>query len=185
MSEVTRILTAIERGDAKASEELPPLVYNELRRLAAHQMAGERPGHTLQPTALVHEAFLCLRDSGSIAISDRVHFFRLASKMMRQILVDHARKRQRLRRGGDLGHLTLTDAPDEEHPVDLLELDDALRKLEQLDARKARLVELRFFAGLGEEEAAETIGISRTQAAREWRTTRAWLADELSEKGRA
>ena len=102
---------------------------------------------------------------------------------MRQILVDHARTRGRLKRGGDLARMTLTEGPESAAPVDLLELEDALRKLEDLDARKARLVELRFFAGLGEEQAAEAIGISRTQAAREWRTTRAWLADELAAAG--
>ncbi len=184
--DVTRFLADFAAGDRAAIESLMPKVYGELRRLAGVHLRDERAGHTLQPTALVHEAFLRLSDAEAASIADRTHFFRLASRLMRQILVDHARGKQTQKRGGELARVTLTDVSSPQAAeVDLLGLEDALRKLESLDARKARLVELRFFGGLGEEQAAEAIGISRTQAAREWRVTRAWLADELTRGGAA
>lgn len=161
--------------------ELLPRVYQELRQLAAAHLGEERAGHTLQPTALVHEVYVRLSGAPAGPITDRAHFFRLASKVMRQILVDHARARAADKRGGGRPMLTL-DASMWHHsgaPVDLLSLDDAMCRLEQMDKRMARLVELRFYGGLSEDEAADALSISRTQAAREWRTARAWLASEL------
>ncbi len=184
--DVTRYLADFAAGDRAALESLMPKVYGELRRLAGVHLRSERAGHTLQPTALVHEAFLRLSEADDASIEDRMHFFRLASRLMRQILVDHARAKQTLKRGGELARVTLTDvAGGPATETDVLGLEDALVRLEKLDARKARLVELRFFGGLGEEQAADAIGISRTQAAREWRVTRAWLADELVRRGGA
>ncbi len=185
-ADVTRFLADFAAGDRAAITALMPKVYGELRRLAGVHLRDERAGHTLQPTALVNEAFIRLSDAAGSSVTDRMHFFRLASRLMRQILVDHARAKQSQKRGGDLARVTLSDiSSPQATEVDLLGLEDALRKLESLDARKARLVELRFFGGLGEEQAAEAIGISRTQAAREWRVTRAWLADELTRGGAA
>lgn len=184
---VTHILAGFAAGDRAAVEALLPKVYNELRRLAAAHVREDRPGHTLQPTALVHEAYVRMVDGVAegegLEVTGRSHFFRLASKVMRQILVDHARARDALKRGGGAARLTLDAAhgAETEPPIDLLSLEDALARLERLSPRKAQLVELRFFGGLSEEQAAEAIGISRTQAAREWRTARAWLADELGE----
>lgn len=175
MSEVTRILTAIERGDAKASEELPPLVYNELRRLAAHQMAGERPGHTLQPTALVHEAWLALVDSSNQSWQNRAHFFGAAAEAMRRILIARARHKNRQRRGSGVAHLDVDEidiaspAPDDQ----LLALNDAL------EPQQAELVKLRYFVGLKIEEAAEVLGISKATAKRWWAYARAWLYEEI------
>lgn len=181
MSEVTRILTAIERGDAKASEELPPLVYNELRRLAAHQMAGERPGHTLQPTALVHEAWLALVDSSNQSWQNRAHFFGAAAEAMRRILIARARHKNRQRRGSGVAHLDVDEidiaspAPDDQ----LLALNDALDRFAALEPQQAELVKLRYFVGLKIEEAAEVLGISKATAKRWWAYARAWLYEEI------
>ncbi len=182
MSEVTRILTAIERGDAKASEELPPLVYNELRRLAAHQMAGERPGHTLQPTALVHEAWLALVDSQNQSWQNRAHFFGAAAEAMRRILIARARRKQTQRRGARAEQLDVDDleiaspGPDDQ----LLALNDALDRFAKLEPQQAELVKLRYFVGLKIEEAAEILGISKATAKRWWTYARAWLFHEIS-----
>lgn len=179
---ITRLLADIGLGDDDAARVLMPKVYGELRRLAATHLNEQRPGHTLQPTALVHETYVRLAQSPADQIHGRVHFFRLASKVMRQVLIDHARARDAVKRGGQNRRVTLdgalleSRAPD----VDLLALEEVLLKLEGLDARMAQLVELRFFGGLTEQEAAEVLGISRTQAARDWRTARAWLASELA-----
>lgn len=177
---VTRILADFGSGEA-AARELLPLVYDELRRLAATHFAAENAGHTLQPTALVNEAFLRMVDNDGIRVTNRSHFFRLASKVMRQILVDHARGKEALKRGGGAERITLDDSfPGPKGPdVNLLDLEAALERLTSFSPGKARLVELRFFGGLSIEEAADALSISRTQAAREWRTARAWLADEL------
>jgi RNA polymerase sigma factor (TIGR02999 family) len=190
MSEVTRILSAIEEGDPHAAEKLLPLVYDELRQLAAQKLARERPGQTLQPTALVHEAYLRLvknrdAEAGQERHWDsRGHFFAAAAEAMRRILVEKARRRRRLKRGGDRERVDLEQiesiaaAPHQ----DLLALDEALNQLAAEDAAKAELVKLRFFAGLTIEEAARCLGISRATAARHWAYARAWLYDRVGGK---
>jgi RNA polymerase sigma factor (TIGR02999 family) len=179
MSDVTRILSAIEQGDRLAAEQLLPLVYDELRKLAAQRLAQERPGQTLQATALVHEAYLRLvGDDEARGWDGRGHFFAAAAEAMRRILIDLARDRKRLRRGGgrrraamDLEGLVADDAP----PDDLLDLDDALGRLDSLDPRAAALVKLRLFAGLTLDEAASVLGVVRRTAERDWAFARAWL----------
>jgi RNA polymerase sigma factor (TIGR02999 family) len=177
MSDVTRILDAIERGDAKATEELLPLVYEELRLLAAQKLAQERPGQTLQATALVHEAYLRLVGEGARQWNGRAHFFGAAAEAMRRILIDNARRKRRLKRGGDrdrveIDHVELTvEGPSD----DLLALDEAISRLATVDERKAELVKLRYFAGLSLEQAADILGLSPTTAKRLWTYARAWL----------
>lgn len=181
MSDVTRILTAIERGDTKATDELLPLVYNELRRLAAHKMSGERPGHTLQPTALVHEAWLKLIDSPNQSWQNRAHFFGAAAEAMRRILIARARRKQTQRRGAGAAHLDVdeleiaTPVPDEQ----LLALNDALDRFAKVEPQPAELVKLRYFVGLKIEEAADILGISKATAKRWWAYSRAWLYEEI------
>jgi RNA polymerase sigma factor (TIGR02999 family) len=180
MSEVTRILTAIEQGNTLASEELLPLVYKELRRMAAHKMASEPAGHTLQPTALVHEAWLKLVDSPAQSWQNRAHFFGAAAEAMRRILIARARRKKTQRRGAGAAHLNADDieiaspVPDDQ----LLALNDALDRFAALEPRQAELVKLRYFAGLKIEEAAEVLGISEATAKRWWAYSRAWLFDE-------
>jgi RNA polymerase sigma factor (TIGR02999 family) len=182
MSEVTRILGAIEQGDPHAAEQLLPLVYGELRKLAAQKLAQERPGQTLQATALVHEAYIRLVDVGKVQRWDsRRHFFAAAAEAMRRILVDQARSKKSQKRGGgrqrhDLAHLAIT-APDPS--VDLLALNEALDRFEAFDPTKAALVKLRYFTGLTIPQTAEALGISRTTADRYWAYARAWLHAEL------
>lgn len=179
---IVRILADFASEERLAVRGLLPQVYGELRRLAAAQFATERADHTLQPTALVHETYLRLGEQSGLEVTNRAHFFRLASKIMRQILVDHARGRGAQKRGGDMTRLTLaSDLADHEPPVNLLQLEEALDRLSGLNPVAARLIELRFFGGVSEQDAAELLGMSRTQAAREWRAARAWLADELDE----
>jgi RNA polymerase sigma factor (TIGR02999 family) len=184
MNDVTRILSAIERGDARAAEQLLPLVYDELRRLAARRLSQEKPGQTLQATALVHEAYLRLvEDQGAGQWDNRGHFFAAAAEAMRRILVDNARRKRAEKHGGRLERHDL-DAVEVAAPApseDLLALDEALAKLEAEDPVKARLVKLRYFAGLSEDEAAQALGISRTTAHRHWRYARVWLLNELGE----
>jgi RNA polymerase sigma factor (TIGR02999 family) len=180
MSDVTSILSAIERGDLHAAEQLLPLVYDELRQLAARKLAQEKPGHTLEATALVHEAYLRLVGGDApAAYRDRSHFFAAAATAMRHILIDSARRKQAQKRGGDLQREPLdavaAPAPDEE----LLALDEALHRLAERDPEKARLVELRYFAGLTGEQAAAVLGISPTTADRHWAYARAWLQAEV------
>jgi RNA polymerase sigma factor (TIGR02999 family) len=184
MSDVTRILTAIEQGDAKAAQELLPLVYEELRRLAAQRLAREAPGQTLQATALVHEAFLRLVGSNDPGWNGRNHFLAAAAEAMRRILVDNARRKRAERRGGGLrrvdfdrveGVADAAGAPAD----DLLALDDALTRLASHDHVKAELVKLRYYAGLSVEEAGRALGISRATAARYWDYARSWLYSEL------
>lgn len=181
MSEVTRILTAIERGEAKSTDELMPVVYEELRRLAAHKMAAEAAGHTLQPTALVHEAWLKLVDSPSQSWQNRAHFFGAAAEAMRRLLVAHARRKKTQRRGEDATHLDVEEVeiaspvPDAE----LLALNEALDRFAALEPRQAELVKLRYFIGLTIEEAAEVLGVSEATAKRWWSYARAWLFEEL------
>ena len=182
MSEVTRILSAIEQGDPQASEQLLPLVYDELRRLAAQKMSRESPGQTLEATALVHEAYLRLVDTETVQQwNSRGHFFAAAAEAMRRILVERARHKRSLKAGGDYRR---QEAPDievavAEPNVDLLALNEVLEKLENQDKRKAELVKLRFFAGLGMAEAAAALGMAPRTAQRHWAFARAWLYDAL------
>ncbi len=183
MTEVTRILERVEHGDAKAAEQLLPLVYEQLRHLAAHKMANEAPGHTLQPTALVHEAWLRLTGGdGPQQWNSRGHFFSAAAEAMRRILIERARAKARLRRGGGERPLNLdaVTVAVETAPEELLVLDEALDRLEAQDPDKARLVKLRFFSGLTNEEAAAALGISPTTAKRYWTFARAWLYSEIT-----
>jgi RNA polymerase sigma factor (TIGR02999 family) len=187
MADVTQILAAIEQGDPSAAEQLLPLVYDELRRLAAQRLAGEGPGHTLQPTALVHEAYLKLVGPGpQPAWNGRMHFFAAAAEAMRRILIDHARRKHCARRGGGMRRVELEDLDDVELVAggkdadDLLALDEALARLAAADPRRAELVRLRYFAGLTLEQAAELLGISRATANRHWAFARAWLYDAMT-----
>jgi RNA polymerase sigma factor (TIGR02999 family) len=181
VSDVTRILRSIQAGEARAAEELLPLVYEELRKLAAHKMAQEAPGHTLQPTALVHEAWLRLFRGEQADWNGRAHFFGAAAEAMRRILVEHARRKQAVRHGGGQGRVDVdrieiaAPAKDEE----LLALHEALEELSRRDPRKAELVKLRYFVGLRTEEAAEILGISVPTADRWWNYSRAWLCQEI------
>ena len=184
--EITQLLVAWNKGDSKALEHLTPLVHAELHRLAKLHMAGERAGHVLQTTALVNEAYLRLIEWRNVEWRDRAHFFGLAAQIMRRILVDLARARQRERRGGRALRVSLSEAADVgcERSADLVALDDALQALEKLDARQARVVELRFFAGLNYEETAEALDVSVGTARRDWSFAQAWLFRELSKEGR-
>jgi RNA polymerase sigma factor (TIGR02999 family) len=182
MSEVTRILDAITQGDQGASAQLLPLIYAELRRLAAARLAREAPGHTLQPTALVHEAYLRLVGAADEQRwNSRGHFFGAAAEAMRRILVESARRKQRVKHGGELQRLDLEehDVPVATPPEELLALDEALARLAADDADAARVVDLHFFAGLSIDEAAEALGVSRATAYRQWAYARAWLRCEL------
>ena len=180
--DITGLLLAWGRGDEKALEDLIPLVYEELRRLADRYLRRERPGHTLQPTALVNEAYLKLVNQRQVAWKNRGQFFAIASKTMRRLLVDHARKHHADKRGGRVTHVPL-DQVEPSTPareVDVLALDRALERLAALDATQAKIVELRFFGGLTLEESAEVLGTSRASVVRAFRIARAWLERELS-----
>jgi RNA polymerase sigma factor (TIGR02999 family) len=180
MNDVTRMLAEIERGDGKAAEELLPLVYAELRRLAAYKMAQENPGQTLQPTALVHEAWLKLVGQENRRWPDRNHFFAAAAEAMRRILTDNARRKLRQRRGGGWRRVELDDCAAETREDDLvLAVDEALEKLAQLDPQRAEVVKLRYFVGLSFSETAEVLGISEPTAKRYWAFARAWLLEEI------
>ncbi len=183
MSDVTRILVAIEQGDAKAADELLPLVYEELRRLAAQKMSREPPGQTLQATALVHEAYIRLVGSQDQNWSGRTHFFAAAAEAMRRILIDNARRKQRLKRGGGQQKVGLTDAePAIEGPSDdLIALDEALVRLAEIDKTKADLVKLRYFAGLTLEQAAGVLNLPERTAKRYWAHARAWLYRQVAD----
>ena len=183
MTDVTRILSAIEQGDPSAAEQLLPLVYDELRRLAAQRMVHEAPGQTLQATALVHEAYLRLVDVEHPQQWDgRGHFFAAAAEAMRRILIDNARRRKAQKRGDGWQRQDLEAIAAPQTDDELLALDDALQKLHAVHPDKAKLVELRYFAGLTGEQAAEVLGISPTTADRHWSYARAWLQAEI--KGR-
>lgn len=176
------LLDRARQGDASATDELLPLVYEELRRLADQFLAGEQPGQTLQPTALVHEAYLRLVGPASASWENRAHFFGAAARAIRRILIERARARRRLRRGEGARPLALDDVVDPAAPearLDLLELDEALERLAQIDAQKARIIELRFFGGLSTEETAEALGLSPSTITRDWRFARIWLHREL------
>jgi RNA polymerase sigma factor (TIGR02999 family) len=191
MHEVTRVLSAIEQGDAQAAEQLLPLVYDELRRLAAEKMAQERPGHTLQATALVHEAYIRLVDAEKTQHwNSRGHFFAAAAEAMRRILVERARRKRQQKRGGALRRVELDAAQISyfSEPDDLLDLNDALEHLAVDDPQAAQFVKLRYFAGLSVEDAAEMVGLSRSAACEHWAYARAWLygclrADENGASG--
>lgn len=179
--DVTSVLKEWGAGQDRALEKLVPLVYRELRSLAAAQLRSERPAHTLQPTALVNEVFLRLLDGREVAWQNRTHFFALAARMMRHILVDHARARLAEKRGGGAVPLLL-EAPFDPAPMSdlaLVALDDALAGLKRMDPRQCRIVELRYFAGLSLEETAESIGISVATVKRDWAMARAWLRREV------
>jgi RNA polymerase sigma factor (TIGR02999 family) len=177
---VSALLGKWRAGDQEALQALIPLVYQELRRIAQHHLQQERPDHTLQSTALVHEAYLRLMKQGPAEVANRAHFLAVASRLMRQILVDHARGHRAAKRGGGI-KLELNDAMGAQKPqnMDLVALDDALNELAKLDPQQSRIVELRFFGGLSIEETAEIVGVSPTTAKREWATARAWLRREV------
>jgi len=186
-SDVTRLLAAWQDGDTAAADKLLPLVYDELHRSAARAMRGENTGHTLQPTALVNEVYLRLVDQTAASWKNRSQFFGVAAQAMRRILVDHARARLSDKRGGGARALTLDElhdipqSPDEPGEIDLLSLNEALDKLAAFDPGQARVVELRYFAGLNIDETAEALGISSATVKREWVVARAWLRRELSQ----
>jgi RNA polymerase sigma factor (TIGR02999 family) len=183
MSEVTRILSALEQGDRRAADELLPLVYGELKSLAAQKMAQEAPGQTLQATALVHEAYLRLVDVHQAQHwNSRGHFFAAAAEAMRRILIDRAREKLALKRGGDRTRVPLdeVDPPAGTPPEDLLALDETLKQLTRLDPTAGQLVKLRYFAGLSVEEVAATMGLSTATAYRHWTFARAWLHSQFA-----
>ena len=181
-SEITQILHDWNNGDEAAKEHLLPFVYDELKRQARFLMARERPNHTLQPTALVHEAFMKLSEQSGIDWQNRSHFYGFASRMMRQILVDHARLHAAAKRGSSPIHFSLDDVqiPIEERADSILALDEVLGKLEKFDEQQAKLVEMKFFGGLGNKEIAENLGISERTVGREWQAARLWLYRELN-----
>lgn len=179
--EVTRLLVSYSQGDQQALEQLLPLVYNELRRLAGGYLRREREDHTLQPTALVHEAYLRLLGQ-DVEWQNRAHFFGVAANMMRRILVDHARQHQAEKRGSGEVKIALDEAINlsSERATDLIALDDALTALAEFDPQKSRMIELRYFAGLSVEETAQVLGISVATFSRQWKTTKAWLYREIT-----
>ena len=181
-SETTQLLRAWANGDQAALDQLTPRVYQELRRMAGHFMQNERPGRTLQTTALVHEAYLKLIDVTNVDWQHRAHFFAVSATMMRRILLDRARRRGAGKRGGKVSRVNLDDIPDvgSGRARELIALDDALNALAEIDSRKARVIELRFFGGLSVEETAEVLKVSPDTVLRDWRLARAWLLAELS-----
>ena len=185
MSDVTQILERVERGDGKAAEELLPLVYEELRRLAAAKMAREQPGQTLQPTALVHEAWLRLVRTPEQNWQNRTHFFRTAAECMRRILIDNARRKQQIRHGGGQQRIPLDglEIADDSDPQRLLNINEALDRLAAQDSTKAEIVKLRFFGGFENREIAKVLGVSERTVERAWRFAKAWLLAELQADG--
>jgi len=181
-NEITQLLVASRAGDAEALNRLLPLVYDELRRLAGHYLRRERSDHTLQPTALVHEAYLRLIDQ-NVSWQNRAHFFGVAAQMMRRILVDYARGRLAAKRGSGGVKVSLDDALNlsDERAGDFVALDDALERLAEFDPQKSRIVELRFFGGLSVEEAAEVLGIGTATVTRQWKMAKAWLYQQVSQ----
>lgn len=179
---ITRLLQEARDGNESAVAALYPLIYEQLRALAAGQMRNERDGHTLQPTALVNEAFLKLIEQDRATYQDRGHFMAVAATAMRRVLIDHARTRQRAKRGGDAHRIALDDVIEgaDARGLDLLALDEAMERLATMDARKARIVELRFFAGLSVAETASVLEVSEKTVKREWAVARAWLRRALS-----
>jgi RNA polymerase sigma factor (TIGR02999 family) len=180
---VTKLLVAWGRGDREAFDRLMPQVQGELHRIAARYMAAERPGHDLQATALINEAYMRLVDWKDIQWADRAHFFGMAANMMRRVLVDHARRRDRIKRGGEAILVSLVEAAQVVAPerADVLALDEALQRLEQFDRRKSQIVEMRFFGGLSLEETAEALDVSVATVRRDWSLASAWLHRELTQ----
>lgn len=180
--EVTHLLLELKQGNKKAEDLLIPMVYNELRRIAAAYLRREAGGHSLQPTALVHEAYLRLTGIREIDWQSRAHFFAVSATIMRRILVDHARATRARKRGDGCDEVSLNDAilPSPERAPEILALDEALDRLTALDGRQAKIVELRFFAGMKEEEIGDALGVSARTVKRDWRIARAWLFKELS-----
>jgi RNA polymerase sigma-70 factor (ECF subfamily) len=180
--EVTQLLRAWTAGDQDALEKLTPLVYEQLHRVAQRYMAGQRPGHTLQTTALVNEVYLRLVDCSRVNWQDRAHFLAVSAQLMRRILIDFARSRGYQKRGAGVVHLSMEDAPSvsNEPGADIVALDDALKALAEVDGRKSKIVELKFFGGLSIEETAEVLKVSTETVVRDWRLARAWLLRELS-----
>ena len=180
--EVTQILHDWSGGDAEAPERLMPFVYDELRRLARGFLARERDSHTLQPTALVHEAYIRLVDQTRVDWQNRAHFYGIAASMMRRVLIDHARAHATEKRGGGVVRLSIDDVqlPIAQRAQSLVALDEALERLKQMDERKCSVVEMRFFAGMSDEEIAEVLGVTTRTVLRDWKTARLWLYRELS-----
>ena len=183
--EVTKLLKAWSDGDQSALDRLMPLVYDELHRLARRHMRREKPGHLLQTSALVNEAYLRLVDASQVHWQNRAHFFGIAARLMRRILVDDARRRHRDKRGGQMIQVPLDEAlsAPQEQAANLVALDDALKTLAAIDPRQSEIVELRFFGGMSIEETAEVLKVSPTTVQREWRAAKAWLYRALSEGG--
>jgi RNA polymerase sigma factor (TIGR02999 family) len=184
--EVSELLQRWNGGDETALERLMPLVYDELRGVAARYLQAERPGHTLQPTALVHEAYMRLVGQDHVVWQNRAHFFAIAAQMMRRVLVDHARRKKAAKRDAATFRIEMAEkeaGSAGDRDPEILDLDEALKGLEALDPRQARIVELRFFGGLTVEETAEIAGLSPATVKREWRTARAWLRQELESEG--
>jgi len=181
-NEITKLLVASREGDEEALNKLLPLVYQELRRLAGHYLRRERPDHTLQPTALVHETYLRLIDQ-NVSWQNRAHFFGVAAQMMRRILVDHARSRLAAKRGSGGVKISLDDALNlsDERAGDFIALDEALERLAEFDQQKSKIVELRFFGGLSVEETAEVLGIGTATVTRQWKMAKAWLYQQVSQ----
>lgn len=182
--DVTLLLSALARGDDGAASKLMPVVYNELRRLAGSYMRRERSDHTLQATALVHEAYLKLVEQHSVDWQSRAHFFGIAAQLMRRILIDHARGHSRDKRGGEHQKVSLDEAFvfAEQRADELIAVDDSLNRMAKIDPRQARVVELRFFGGLSVEEAAEVLGVSPKTVKRDWSIAKAWLYADLKER---
>jgi RNA polymerase sigma factor (TIGR02999 family) len=188
MTDVTKILSAIEQGDPSAAEQLLPLVYDELRKLAAHKLTNEKPGQTLQATALVHEAYIRLVDVEKAQHwTSRGQFFAAAAEAMRRILIEQARRKKTLRSGGALQRVSLSaiDPEIDGRQLDLLALNEALTRLESKEPRKAQLVKLRFFAGLTVQQAAEAIGVASSTAEADWAYAKSWLRVEMTRERRA
>ena len=184
--DVTRLLVRYTDGDRGVLDELLPLIYGELRKLASNYLRRERSGHTLQPTALVHEAYLRLVDQNQVQWQNRAHFFGVAAQMMRRILVDHARAHDAEKRGGEFQKLSLDqnlDVSGSDQDLNLVALDDALNRLAELDTQKSKIVELRFFGGLSVEETAEVLNVSAPTVKRQWRMAKAWLYGQVSSEG--
>lgn len=181
-NDVTRLLLNWSEGNSSALDQLLPIVYSELRKIASGYLRKERAGHTLQPTALIHEAYLRLVDQNIPKWENRAHFYGVAARLMRQILVDHARMRGSARRGGDQKKISIENATvfSEEHAADLLAFDEALQKLNNMDERKARIIEMQSFAGMTAEETAAALGISVPTVKRDLKFARAWLKRELN-----
>ncbi|HOX24179.1 MAG TPA: ECF-type sigma factor [Candidatus Krumholzibacteria bacterium] len=183
--DVTRMFRQLDPADPDTTARLHELLYDELRRIAARRLSREQPGHTLQPTALVHEAYLRLFDSGAVDWRDRAHFLGFAARVMRQVLVDHARRRAAAKRGAGARRVTLSDdvLSDDGDGFDLFDVNDAVERLAALDAELGRMTELRFFGGLTLDETALVLGVSRRKVAKDWSFARLWLARELGGGG--